>query len=71
MHHDFQPYYATTGREEMVTTDYKKHPDEWMVPMKHVEKSDVVETPANWTLDDRPPFQWDGARPNAVSLMVR
>jgi hypothetical protein len=66
MHDDFQPYYVSTGREEIVTTDYKKEPEHWMVPMKHAEKSDVVEIPANWTLDDWPPFQWDGARPNAV-----
>ncbi|KAF2249578.1 glucose 1-dehydrogenase [Trematosphaeria pertusa] len=65
MHDDFQPYYVSTGKEQMVTTDYTKHPDEWMVPMTYAEKSDVVEIPANWTLDDWPPFQWDGARPNA------
>ena len=70
MHDDFQPYYVSTGKEEMITTDYKKDPESWMVPMKHAEKSDVVEIPANWTLDDWPPFQWDGARPNAVSPPV-
>jgi hypothetical protein len=70
MHDDFQPYYVSTGKEEMVTTDYSKHPDERMVPMKHAEKSDIVEIPANWTLDDWPPFQWDGARPNAVRCSI-
>lgn len=68
MHDDFQPYYVSSGKEQMVTTDYSKHPDEWMVPMKHAEKSDIVEIPANWTLDDWPPFQWDGTRPNAVCI---
>ncbi|ORY16922.1 hypothetical protein BCR34DRAFT_671468 [Clohesyomyces aquaticus] len=65
MHGDFQPYYVSTGKEECITTDYKKDPETWMVPMKHAEKSDVVEIPANWTLDDWPTFRWDGARPNA------
>lgn len=65
MHDDFQAYYVSTGREEVITTDYKNHPDTWMVPMKHATKSDVVEIPASWCLDDWPPFQWDAARPNA------
>ncbi|KAF2489601.1 glucose 1-dehydrogenase, partial [Lophium mytilinum] len=65
MHDDFQAYYVSTGREEVITTDYKNHPDTWMVPMKHATTSDVVEIPASWCLDDWPPFQWDAARPNA------
>jgi hypothetical protein len=68
VHDDFQAYYMSTGKEEMITTDYKQHPDTWMSPMKHADKSNVVEIPASWTLDDWPPFQWDAARPNAVSL---
>ncbi|RDW85510.1 hypothetical protein BP5796_03835 [Coleophoma crateriformis] len=65
MHDDFQPYWVSTGQEEVTTTDYSQHPETWMTPMKHAPKSNVVEIPASWCLDDWPPFQWDGARPNA------
>jgi hypothetical protein len=70
MHDDFQAYYVSTGKEEMITTDYKQHPETWMSPMKHAAKSKVVEIPASWTLDDWPPFQWDAARPNAASIIL-
>lgn len=45
MHDDFQAYYMSTGREEVVLTDYSKDPNEWMVPMKQAEKTSVVEIP--------------------------
>lgn len=38
-----------------------------MVPLKHSEKSKLVEIPANWTLDDWPPFQWTLTQANSVS----
>ncbi|KAK5942493.1 hypothetical protein PMZ80_005058 [Knufia obscura] len=66
MHDDFQPYYAPHADDVVVLTDYKNDPSTWMVPMQHSKIStSVVEIPANWTLDDWPPFQWDGGRPNA------
>ncbi|EXJ90305.1 hypothetical protein A1O1_03404 [Capronia coronata CBS 617.96] len=68
MHDDFQAYYASTGRDEVVLTDYAKEPTEWMVPMKHAQKTGVVEIPASWTLDDWPPLQYMPDRPNSVSL---
>lgn len=70
IHDEFQRYYVSTGKKEMITTDYSKHPDKWMVPMKHAEKCDIVEIPANWTLGDWPPFQWNGAKPNAVRISI-
>lgn len=45
MHDDFQAYYVSTGRDEVVLTDYSKDPSAWMVPMKHATKSGVVEIP--------------------------
>lgn len=45
MHDDFQAYYVSTGRDEVVLTDYSKDPSDWMVPMKHATKSGVVEIP--------------------------
>lgn len=66
MHDDFFPGFASMGQEINTTTDYKNHPHSWMHPMTSSQKSkSVVEIPASWTLDDWPPFQWDGARPNA------
>ncbi|KAF2268680.1 hypothetical protein CC78DRAFT_612942 [Lojkania enalia] len=49
MYDGFQPYYDASS---------------WMVSMKHVSPSNLVETPTNWTLNDWSPFQWDGVRPN-------
>ena len=45
MHDDFHPYYAPYGTEGVVTTDYSKDPETWMVPMKAAAKSSVVEIP--------------------------
>ncbi|KAG9779550.1 glucose 1-dehydrogenase, partial [Aureobasidium melanogenum] len=59
MHHDFKPYYVPYGRECFQATDYKNHPETWMVPMKQSAKSNVVEIPGNWSIDDWPPFQFD------------
>ena len=32
MHDDFQPYYVSSGKEAVVTTDYTQDPATWMVP---------------------------------------
>ena len=69
MHDDFQPYWMPTGRYSATTTNYAQHPEQWMVPMQHDEKTSIVEIATNWTLDDWPPFQWDGSKPNAVSIV--
>ncbi|KIV96854.1 hypothetical protein PV10_00670 [Exophiala mesophila] len=69
MHDDFQAYYMSTGREEVVLTDYSKDPNEWMVPMKQAEKTSVVEIPASWALDDWPPLQYMPNRPNSQGFI--
>lgn len=56
MHHDFQLYYAPTGEEEWKETDVKNKASTWMEPMTKITPSKVVEVPANWHLDDWPPF---------------
>jgi peptidoglycan/xylan/chitin deacetylase (PgdA/CDA1 family) len=57
MHHDFQPYYAPDSTETWVETNLKDSADSWMVPMSTIKPSKVVEIPANWHIDDWPPFQ--------------
>ncbi|EXJ92799.1 hypothetical protein A1O3_01353 [Capronia epimyces CBS 606.96] len=57
MHHDSQLYYVPDGREEWTETDVAKSAAEWMKPMTAITPSKVVEVPANWHLDDWPPFQ--------------
>jgi len=69
MHDDFQAYYVSTGRDEVVLTDYSKHPEEWMVPMKHATKSKVIEIPASWALDDWPALQYMPDRPNSQGFV--
>lgn len=69
MHDDFQPYYVSDGKEKVVTTDYQKQPETWMVPMQKGKTSSIVEIPASWCLDDWPPFQYDGSRPNSQGFV--
>lgn len=61
MHHDSQMYYVPTGDEKWTETTMKSTPDApastWMVPMTSLVPSTIVEVPANWHLDDWPPFQ--------------
>ncbi|KAJ5376291.1 hypothetical protein N7509_013177 [Penicillium cosmopolitanum] len=56
MHHDCQPYYVPNGEEEWQETNSKKEASTWMQPMTKITPSKVVEIPANWHLDDWPPF---------------
>lgn len=58
MHHDSQPYYLPSPHlSSHVETDVSKDAAHWMVPMSTLVPSSVVEIPANWHLDDWPPFQ--------------
>lgn len=56
MHHDCQPYYVPNGEEEWKETNVKNAASTWMEPMSKISPSKVVEIPANWHLDDWPPF---------------
>jgi hypothetical protein len=58
MHHDSQPYYLPDPFLSTYTeTDVSKPASHWMSPMSALKPSSVVEIPANWHLDDWPPFQ--------------
>ncbi|PLB39135.1 polysaccharide deacetylase family protein [Aspergillus candidus] len=57
MHHDSQLYYVPQFPEDIKTTDLSKQAPSWMVPMGQLTTSKIVEVPANWHLDDWPPFQ--------------
>ncbi|KAF9884229.1 hypothetical protein FE257_001961 [Aspergillus nanangensis] len=56
MHHDCQLYYAPDGTEEYIETNVQQDAATWMKPMTKLRPSSVVEVPANWHLDDWPPF---------------
>lgn len=56
MHHDAQLYFAPNGTHDLIPTNTKKSPSEWMKPMSALKPSKVVVVPANWHLDDWPPF---------------
>jgi len=57
MHHDSQMYYLPDGSEKWIETNIEKDASSWMSPMTALKPSKVVEIPANWHLDDWPPFQ--------------
>ncbi|KAH8724322.1 hypothetical protein GQ44DRAFT_618695, partial [Phaeosphaeriaceae sp. PMI808] len=58
MHHDSQPYYVPAPHLTTYTeTDVSKPAAHWMTPMSPLIPSSIVEIPANWHLDDWPPFQ--------------
>lgn len=53
VHHDCQVYCLRTG-DKWIKIDYTKRAEEWMKPSKGSETG-LVESPANWHLDDLPP----------------
>jgi peptidoglycan/xylan/chitin deacetylase (PgdA/CDA1 family) len=57
MHHDSQLYYVPHFPEQITTTDTTRPAADWMVPLGKLIPSKIVEVPANWHLDDWPPFQ--------------
>lgn len=56
MHHDFQMYYVPDSSETWKETNVALSASEWMTPMTKITPSKVIEVPANWHLDDWPPF---------------
>lgn len=65
MHHDSQPYYLPDFEKSSYTeTDTAKDAAHWMHPLTTLRASSVVEIPANWHLDDWPPFQLSLSQPS-------
>jgi peptidoglycan/xylan/chitin deacetylase (PgdA/CDA1 family) len=64
MHHDFLPYYVRVG-DSWTKIDYSKRAEEWMVPLRRGEETDLIEIPASWYLDDLPPMMFIKAAPNS------
>jgi hypothetical protein len=65
MHHDCQPYYLPSPHLSTYTeTNVSKPASHWMTPMSALKASSVVEVPANWHLDDWPPFQLSLSQPS-------
>jgi peptidoglycan/xylan/chitin deacetylase (PgdA/CDA1 family) len=56
MHHDSQLYYLP-HHSTFTVTNMSEDPESWMHPMSTLRPSSIVEIPANWQLDDWPPFQ--------------
>ncbi|KAJ0420498.1 hypothetical protein BJY00DRAFT_323756 [Aspergillus carlsbadensis] len=56
MHHDSQMYYLPGGSETYTSTDVSQPASTWMTPMSTLKPSGIVCVPANWHLDDWPPF---------------
>jgi peptidoglycan/xylan/chitin deacetylase (PgdA/CDA1 family) len=58
MHHDSQLYYLPDpSQSSLSSTNVSEPASSWMHPMTALKPSSVVEVPANWHLDDWPPFQ--------------
>jgi peptidoglycan/xylan/chitin deacetylase (PgdA/CDA1 family) len=57
MHHDSQLYYAPKDSVSWSETNIAEPASTWMKPMTSLTPSSIVEVPANWHLDDWPPFQ--------------
>ncbi|KAH7065935.1 glucose 1-dehydrogenase [Paraphoma chrysanthemicola] len=65
MHHDSQPYYLPSPHLTTLTPTNTALPaSSWMSPMSTLHPSSVVEIPANWHLDDWPPFQLSLSQPS-------
>ena len=57
MHHDSQMYHLPYPPTTIFETNYTAEAEHWMKPMSILESSSIVEVPANWHIDDWPPFQ--------------
>ncbi|PVH95363.1 carbohydrate esterase family 4 protein [Periconia macrospinosa] len=65
MHHDSQPYYLPDpAQTDYIETNVEKPASHWMKPMTALKPSSIVEIPANWHLDDWPPFQLSLSQPS-------
>jgi peptidoglycan-N-acetylglucosamine deacetylase len=54
MEDDYHPYYLRVG-DSWTKIDYSKKASEWMKPWKAGNEIDLVELPASWHLERRPP----------------
>ncbi|AYY12755.1 polysaccharide deacetylase [Actinobacteria bacterium YIM 96077] len=64
MHDDFTPYYVRVG-DQWTKIDYSRPAEEWMRPLVRGERTELVEIPANWYLDDLPPMLFIKGAPNS------
>ena len=64
MHDDHTPYYAPVG-EHWTKIDFSQPADSWMKPYQPGTRSDLIELPASWYLDDLPPMMFIKANPNS------
>lgn len=64
MHDDFHPYYLRVG-DSWAPIDLSAPAETWMKPLTRGEKTNLIEIPANWYLDDLPPMMFIKASPNS------
>ena len=64
MEDDFHPHYLRVG-DSWTKVDYTKKAEEWMHPWKAGEKTEMVEIPCSWHLDDAPPMLFVKASANS------
>lgn len=64
MHDEFHPYFVTTG-DKWYPIRYDQDPDTWMKPMEFGKKTELVEVPCSWYLDDLPPQMFIKSSPNS------
>ncbi len=57
MYHDLQMHFCPDASQDWVETDHSHAAADWMRPMSALKTTKLVEVPANWHLDDWPPFQ--------------
>ncbi len=68
MHHDFQPYYLRTG-DRWTKIDYSQPAETWMRPLVRGKRTELIEIPANWYLDDEVPMMFVKAQANSHGFM--
>ncbi|RDW76753.1 polysaccharide deacetylase family protein [Aspergillus mulundensis] len=64
MHHDSHLYYLPE-ETDYIPTDTSQDASTWMKPMSALKSSGIVCVPANWHVDDWPPFQFSLKQPNS------
>ncbi|KAL5400309.1 hypothetical protein PMIN03_012487 [Paraphaeosphaeria minitans] len=70
MHHDSQPSYVPDSSLSTHTkTDVSEPASHWMPPTSTLTPSSMVEIPANWHLDDWPPFQLSLSRASTHGIV--
>jgi peptidoglycan/xylan/chitin deacetylase (PgdA/CDA1 family) len=64
MENDFQPYYLRAG-DKWTPIDLSERAETWMKPLVRGTKTNLIEIPASWYLDDLPPMMFIKASPNS------